>query len=358
MKKTLKIGSSDFKTIIRDNGYFIDKTMLIKQFYDDNNYVLLLPRPKRFGKTLNLSMIEHFFDIQKAESKKLFADFKITQEKEFCEKHQNKYPVINISLKGIKEPDWEKCFNKFVQFVSTLYENYSFLLESDKLSIYQKKRFERLILQEANYAEYKGSLETLSHYLHKHFEKEVIILVDEYDAPIISAFQYTKPPIKTFQSGNLTYYEKVVNFMQGFLGDAYKGNNSLHKGLLTGVMRVGKESIFSEWNNFSVFGITSNYFSDSFGFTKEETEKLLTDFDISHKQEEVKKWYNGYKLGKTENIYNPWSMVNYVANHEDSFRPYWVNSGNYSLIKSRIVEHGVQENIEKLIRPFMDIINR
>ncbi len=350
MEKKLKIGSSDFKTIITDNGYFIDKTMLIKQFYDDNNYVLLLPRPKRFGKTLNLSMIEHFFDIQKPESKKLFADFKIAREEKFCEKHQNKYPVINISLKGIKEPDWEKCFSKFVRFISTLYENYVFLLQSDKLSIYQKKRFERIILQEANYAEYKGSLETLSHYLHKHFEKEVIILVDEYDAPIISAFQYTKPPIKIFQSGNLTYYEKVINFMQGFLGDAYKGNKSLLKGMLTGVMRVGKESIFSEWNNFAVFGITSTYFSDSFGFTKAETEKLLTDFNLQERIENVKQWYNGYKFGKTENIYNPWSMVNYVANYEDSFKPYWVNSGNYSLIKNRITEIGVKDTVHELIQ--------
>ncbi len=350
MKKTLKIGRSDFELIVKNGHYFVDKTMLIYDFYNNANDILLIPRPKRFGKTLNLSMIENFFDIQKPESKKLFADFKIAREKEFCEKHQNKYPVVNISLKGIKEPDWEKCFNKFVRFISTLYENYSFLLQSDKLSIYQKKRFESIILQEANYAEYKGSLETLSHYLHRHFEKEVIILVDEYDAPIISAFNNTNSPIKSPDKENKTYYEKVVNFMQGFLGDAYKGNKSLLKGLLTGVMRVGKESIFSEWNNFAVFGITMPYFSDSFGFTKDETEKILTDFNLSHKKEEVKTWYNGYKFGKTENIYNPWSIVNYIAKYEAGFRPYWVNSGDYSLIKSRITEHGVQENIEHLIK--------
>ncbi len=350
MKKTLKIGSSDFETIIKDGGYFIDKTMLIKQFYDDNNYVLLLPRPKRFGKTLNLSMIEHFFDIQKTESKKLFTDFKIAQDKEFCERHQNKYPVINISLKGIKEPDWEKCLNKFIQLVSRLYENYSFLLQSDKLSIYQKKRFERIVLQEANETEYKGSLETLSNCLHNHFEKEVIILVDEYDAPIISAFNNTNSPIKSPDKENKTYYEKVINFMQGFLGDAYKGNNSLHKGMLTGVMRVGKESIFSEWNNFSVFGVTVPYFSDSFGFTKEETEKILDDFNLSNKKAEVKQWYDGYKFGETDNIYNPWSIVNYISKHKAGFRPYWVNSGDYSLIKSRIIEVGVKEIVHELIQ--------
>ncbi len=349
MEKTLKIGSSDFKTIIKDNGYFIDKTMLIKQFYDNNNYVLLIPRPKRFGKTLNLSMIDHFFDIQKPESKGLFADFKIAQEKEFCEKHQNKYPVINISLKSIKETDWEKCLNKFIQLISKLYENYSYLLQSDNLTIYQKKAFERIILKEANEAEYKESLETLSYYLYKHFEKEVIILVDEYDAPIINAFNNTNSPVKSLDKENKTYYEKVVNFMQGFLGDAYKGNHSLHKGMLTGVMRVGKESIFSEWNNFDVFGTTSNYFSDSFGFTKAETEKLLTDFNLTERIEEVKKWYNGYKFGKIENIYNPWSIVNYIAKYEDGFRPYWVNSGDYSLIKSRIIEIGISDDLQELI---------
>ncbi len=349
MEKTLKVGRSDFELIVKNGHYFVDKTMLIYDFYNNKNDVLLFPRPKRFGKTLNLSMIEHFFDIQKPASKQLFSDFKIAQEKEFCEKHQNKYPVINISLKSIKEPNWEKCFNKFIQLISKLYESYSFLLQSDKLSIYQKKRFERIILREANEAEYKESLETLSYCLYKHFGKEVIVLVDEYDAPIISAFQYTKPPIKTFQSGNLTYYENIINFMQGFLGDVYKGNSSLHKGMLTGVMRVGKESIFSEWNNFDVFGITSNYFSDSFGFTKAEIVKILKDFNLTERTEEVKKWYNGYKFGKTENIYNPWSIVNYIAKYEDGFRPYWVNSGDYSLIKSRIIEVGISDDIQVLI---------
>ncbi len=350
MEKKLKIGSSDFKTIITDNGYFIDKTLLIKEFYDNSNYVLLIPRPKRFGKTLNLSMIEHFFDIQKPESRELFADFKIAQDKDFCEQHQNKYPVINISLKSIKEPNWEGCLNKFIQLISRLYENYSFLLQSDKLSIYQKKRFERIIEREANSAEYKESLEILSYYLYKHFEREVIILVDEYDAPIISAFNNTNSPIKSPDKENKTYYEKVINFMQGFLGDAYKGNAALHKGMLTGVMRVGKESIFSEWNNFDVFGITMPYFSDSFGFTKEETEKILDDFNLSSKKEDVKLWYNGYKFGEIENIYNPWSIVNYITKNKAGFRPYWVNSGDYSLIKSRIIELGVQENVEHLIK--------
>ncbi len=349
MEKTLKIGSSDFETIITDNGYFVDKTMLIKEFYDNNDYVLLIPRPKRFGKTLNLSMIEHFFDIQKPKSRRLFTDFKIAQEKEFCEKHQNKYPVINISLKDVKEANWEDCLESFKTLISRLYKTHDYLLASEKLSDDDKRLINDIILEKAKNKFFKFGLEFLSEYLYKHNEKEVIILVDEYDAPIINAFNNTNSPIKSPDKEHKTYYEKVISFMQTFLGKAYKGNPYLKKGLLTGVMRVGKESIFSEWNNFAVFGVTMPYFSDSFGFTKEETEKILYDFDLTEKIEEIKKWYDGYQFGKTDNIYNPWSIVNYVAKYEADFRAYWINSGDYSLIKSRITEISVSDNVHELI---------
>ncbi len=349
MKKTIKIGSSNFKTIIEDKGYFVDKTMLIKDFLENSSYTLLMPRPKRFGKTLNLSMIEHFFDIQKQKSAKLFFEYKIAEEKEFCKKHQNKYPVINVSLKGIKETNWNTCLDKFKNLISNLYQKHDYLLNSDQLKNHEKQIFENIILKISNETELKESLLTLSNYLQKHFKKKVIILVDEYDAPIISAFKYTAKPIKNFQAEKLTYYENVINFMQGFLGEAYKGNNSLHKGLLTGVMRVGRESIFSEWNNFDVFGITSFYFPDSFGFTITETEKILTYFGLQDRINDIKKWYDGYKFGDIDNIFNPWSIVNYIAKERDGFKAYWVNSGDYSLIKSRIIETGVKDKIQDLI---------
>ncbi len=317
MKKTLKIGRSDFELIVKNGHYFVDKTMLIYDFYNNEDDILLIPRPKRFGKTLNLSMIEHFFDIQKPESKKLFADFKISQEKEFCERHQNKYPVINISLKSIKEPDWEGCLNKFKTIISNLYKDYRFLLQSEKFDKDEVEFFQSIVSKKANATDCKAALVNLSKYLHNHFEKEVIILVDEYDAPIISAFKYTKPPIKTFKSGSLTYYEKVINFMQGFLGNAYKDNRYLHRGMLTGVMSVGPNELLSELNNVSIFDITSYYFSDSFGFTKEETEKILDDFNLSDRKNEIKQLYDGYKFGTTNSIYNPSSIVNYIAQYED-----------------------------------------
>ena len=348
--KTIKKGSSDFKTIIEDNGYFVDKTMLIKEFMNDSSYTLLIPRPKRFGKTLNLSMIEHFFDIQKKESAKLFLDFKISEKKDFCSKHQNKYPVINISLKDIKASNWETCYDKFKIEISDLYSKHEYLLKSNQLNELKKENFTQILKKEASQAQLEYSLKHLSEYLKIHFKKEVIILVDEYDAPIINAFKNTNKPIKSIDKENKTYYEKVISFMQTFLEKAYKGNdNNLKKGLLTGVMRVGKESIFSEWNNFDVFPITSAYYPDSFGFTQIETEKILIYFGLQNRINNIKKWYDGYRFGNKTNIYNPWSIVNYISKIDDGFKPYWVNTGDYSLIKDSIIEIGIKDKIQELI---------
>jgi hypothetical protein len=323
--------------------------MFIKDFFEDSSYTLLIPRPKRFGKTLNLSMIEHFFDIQKPDSAKLFYDFKIIKENKFCKKHQNKYPVINISLKSVKETSWDKCLDKFKSLISKLYKEHRYLLQSDKLEKDEKTIFENIISETSSEAKLKESLESLSNYLQKHFNKRVIILVDEYDAPIISAFKYTPKPIKKFHTDKLTYYENLINFMQGFLGDAFKGNNDLKKGLITGVMRVGKESIFSDWNNFDTFGITSTYFADKFGFTQNETEDILIYFNLQDKTDSINKWYNGYKFGNVDKIYNPWSIVNYISKKNDGFKAYWVNASDDSLIKERITEPYIKDRIQELI---------
>ncbi len=347
-KKTLKIGNSDFKQIIENNHYFVDKTSLIYDFITSSSYISLMPRPKRFGKTLNLSMIEHFFDVNKKDSAKLFSEFEISNKKEFCEQHQNKYPLINISLKDVKETTWGNCLDRFKKTISELYKKYRYLLNSEKLENDEKQIFEKIILRTANETDFKSSLEDLSKYLKLHFNKEVIILVDEYDAPIINAFKNTPKPIKG-KKGETTYYENVINFMQTFLGSAFKGNSNLAKGLITGVMRVGRESIFSEWNNFNVYGITSSYFADKFGFTQQEVEKILSYFDLQSSINEIEKWYNGYKFGNIDKIYNPWSIVNYIANINDGFKPYWVNTSDDSIIKERITEPNVKEQILELI---------
>jgi len=350
-KKVIRKGSSDFKTIIEDNGYFVDKTMLIKEFFDNGNYIMLMPRPKRFGKTLNLSMIEHFFDIQKPDSAKLFTEFEIANEKDFCKKHQNKYPIINVSLKKVKEANWDKCLKKFKILISELYQKHYYLLSSDKLKDFEKQNIESIILKTADQTEYENSLLKLANYLTKHFNEKVIILVDEYDAPIISAFSNTNSPIKSEDKENKTYYQKVISFMQSFLGETFKGNeDSLKKGLLTGVMRIGKESIFSEWNNFEVYGITSTYFADKFGFTQKETEKLLIYFNLQDDSEKIAKWYDGYKFGNITQIYNPWSIVSYILNKNDGFKAYWVNTSNDSMLKERI-------KVENIKNAVIDLIN-
>ena len=347
-KKTLKIGRSDFELIVKNNHYFVDKTMLIYEFYHNENDIILMPRPKRFGKTLNLSMIEHFFDIQKPESKKLFSEYKISEKKEFCLEHQNKYPVINISLKDIKKTSWNKCLENFKDAIYELYQEHKYLLQSNKLDSSEKKHFRDIISKTALETDYETSLFKLSKYLKTHFDNDVIILVDEYDAPIINAFKNTPAPIKT-EKGKNTYYQNVVDFMQTFLGKAYKGNKNLKIGLLTGVMRVGKESIFSEWNNFAVFGITSPYFAENFGFTQSETQKILTYFNLQNHINKISEWYNGYKFGDIDKIYNPWAIVNYISRYKEGFISYWVNSGDDSLIKERIAEPNIKDKVQELI---------
>ncbi len=349
-KKRLEVGYSNFKKIVANNNYFVDKTMLIYDLFTKGAYISLMPRPKRFGKTLNLSMIEYFFDIQKKEDAELFSEFKISHKKEFCKEHQNKYPVINISLKSVKETNWDKCYESLKKTIIDLYQKHRFLLKSSKLENDEIAIFESIMFGTATETYYKDSLKDLSKCLKKHFNKDVIILVDEYDTPIINAFKNTAYPIKNPKGAEKTFYQKVIDFMQIFLGEAYKGNDdNLRKGLLTGVMRVGRESIFSEWNNFDVYGITSAYFSDKFGFTLNETQKILTCFGLKDRISDIEKWYDGYKFGNTVSIYNPWSIVNYISKEKDGFKPYWVNTSDYSIIKETITKSDVKNKIQELI---------
>ena len=344
-KKTLKIGRSDFRLIVENNHYFVDKTLLISEFFSSANDVLLMPRPRRFGKTLNLSMIRHFFDIRNKNIKNLFSEFEISKNKDFCEKYQNTYPVISISLKKIKAKSWDKMFESFKIAISILYSEHDYLLNSDKLKSYDKKYFENIILRNATETDYKFSIRNLSEYLKSHFGKNVIILIDEYDTPIIWAYNNNKSDKKTESS----FYASSVTFMQTFLGEAFKENESLQKGLLTGITRISKESMFSDWNNFKVFALTSPYFSDKFGFTEEETKKLLKYFDLFDNYKNVKKWYDGYIFGNTDKIYNPWSIVNYVAYKEEGFKPYWVNTSADTLIRDKITDAGIENDLKKLL---------
>ena len=346
-KKTLEIGRSDFKKIVGKGHYFVDKTLLIKEFIESNSYVLLMPRPRRFGKTLNLSMLEHFFDKTKPDSAKLFTDLKISEHKEFCKEHQNQYPVINLTLKNVKELNWRECHNNLKRTISELYKKHDYLLDSDKLKNYEKKEIENIILKSPD-ADYQFSLKILSEYLQTHHDKEVIILVDEYDTPIISGYKST-----FIDKRDEIYYENIISFIQSFFGSAFKGNNALHKGLITGIMRVARESIFSDLNNLGTYTIFNFDFADKFGFTEQETKDIINYFLPNADFTTISKWYDGYKFGRIDKIFNPWSIVNYITKHEEGYGAYWVRSGADELITSKFAKQEnkeLREDLKKLIK--------
>ena len=339
-RKRIVKGNSNFEYLIRNNGYFIDKTLYIKEFMENGDYVQLTPRPRRFGKTLNLSMLEHFYDINKKKSAELFEEYKINEDKAFCETHQNKYPVINLTLRNARGDSWQSCLLHLSKLMSEVYEKHDYLLDSERLKNYDKSFIEKIILEKGSEVDIEHSLFKLSRYLTKHFDQPTIILLDEYDTPVIAGYKSD-------------YYSKVIPFMQVFMGATFKDNDNMRKGLITGIMRIARESIFSEMNNIGVYSITSYSFSEQFGFTEEETKAALTYFGLGEQFEDVKKWYNGYVFGNIAQIYNPWSILNYIARNEEGFKPYWVNTGTDVLIKSRIIE----EDKDKTYNTLQELIS-
>ena len=284
---------------------------------------------------MTLSMTDHFFNIDKKESAQLFSEFKISADSDFCEQHQNTYPVINISLKSGRGRSWKESFSIIRTLISRTYRNYKHLLSSDKLEEYEKDYIKKVMYGEEVEDGYALSLLHLSEYLNTHFGRKVIILIDEYDTPIIGG--YTEK-----------YYDDVISFMRVFLGAAFKENPYLHKGLITGIMRIARESIFSEMNNVGVYTILDPYFANKFGFTEEETIEILAYFDLKDKYDNVKGWYNGYRFGGIGDMYNPWSIINYISRKEQGFKPYWINTGTDPLIRERILKPDTRETYTTL----------
>jgi len=336
--KKIELGNSDFKNIIESNNYFVDKSLLIKEIIDCQSLVILLPRPRRFGKTLNLSMLKYYFDINQASKENLFNELKIWKtENEIKEKYA-KYPIISLSFKDAKETKWELCLELIISEICDVYTEHIYLLENSKLADNEKEEFKRILYKKASISEYQNSLKKLSKYLYNYYNQKVVILIDEYDTPI--------------QSGYKNFYENSISFMRNLLSGAFKDNKYLYKGVITGILRVSKESIFSGLNNVSVFTIFENEFSDKFGFTEPETKQILLDFEVTTDYELIKKWYNGYKFGDTQNIYNPWSILNFALSYKNGFRPFWVNTSSDDLLKERIRErdeNATREDMLKLI---------
>ena len=331
-KKAVPVGIEDFERIVREDYYYVDKTRLIEELLINRAPVTLFTRPRRFGKTLNMSMIKYFFDVKnKEENKKLFENLKIYNSEYMSE--QGKYPVIFISLKDLKGNTWEECLKRLKLFIFDLYAEFEYIRE--KMNEWDKRKFEK-VLYEKEEADYIMSLKFLSDSLYKYYGEKVIILIDEYDAPIINAF-------------DKGYYNEAVNFFQTFYSSALKTNNSLKYGILTGITRIIKEGIFSGLNNLYVNTILSRDYSEYFGLLESEVIEMLDYFDMKYKIEEVREWYNGYIFGESE-VYNPWSIVNYIR--EKEIKAYWANVSGNTLLENMLNHAG--ESVYEDLKRFTD----
>ncbi|MFL0167259.1 AAA family ATPase [Candidatus Clostridium helianthi] len=324
MRKNIQIGASDFKELIEGNNFFVDKSLLIKEFIENGAKIILTPRPRRFGKTLNLSMLRYFFDIRtKDDTKDLFKNLKIENEKEIM-KLQGQYPVIFITFKNQKHISFEDFQDGIKVLLSNLYKEHEYLLDSNKLSEFDKNDFKEMISRKASIGVLYEGISNLMGYMNKHYGKKVMLFIDEYDVPI--------------QEGYLRgYYDNMIVSIRNLLTSALKDNPYVEKSLITGILRVAKESIFSGLNNLEVNTILRYNFNDKFGFTENEVFDLANYYEAVEKIENIKKWYNGYVFAG-EVVYNPWSVLNYLKNIKEGFMPYWINSSNNDLIKKLLIK--------------------
>ena len=330
MKKGIGLGIDDFRKIIKEDCYYFDKTNWIEELLKDRTQIKLFTRPRRFGKTLNMSTLKYFFDVKNAEeNRKLFKDLYIEKSEYF--KEQGQYPVIFISLKDLKKNTWEECFFEIKELLRNLYNDFYHIRES--LNESDLKEFNKIWLKEKE-ANYDSSLLNLTKYLYNYYKKEVVLLIDEYDSPLIVANQRN-------------YYKDSINFFRNFFSMALKTNPYLKTAILTGIVQVAKEGIFSGLNNVITYNILENEFETFFGLNEEEVEVALKYFELEYEIEEVKKWYDGYKFGEKE-IYNPWSILNYLRTKE--LRAYWVNTSDNALIYENlsVANMDVFNSLEKL----------
>lgn len=346
MASTMKlpVGIDDFKKLRESHFYYVDKTRLIEQLLLNWSEVTLFTRPRRFGKTLNMSMLKSFFDI--GTDKALFDGLYISGNKELCDEYMGKYPVIFLSLKGVEGLTYEEAFEAFVRIMGKEVNRVSFLADSDKLTQIEREQYKGLtIMKNGRLAFDKekliSSLQLLSQLLYKHYGKKVVILIDEYDVPLD----------KAFQNG---YYKEMVSLIRGLFGQALKTNEFLQFAVLTGCLRISKESIFTGLNNFKVMSITDSRFDEQFGFTDSEVKKLLSDYGMDSHFEEVKEWYDGYHFGKAD-VYCPWDVINHADHLRDDSdakpQTYWINSSGNSLVRHLInrADSSTKDEIERLI---------
>ena len=329
--KKIPIGVDDFKKLIENNAYYIDKTKFIADILNDAAEVKLFTRPRRFGKTLNMSTLKYFFDIQNAdENRKLFNGLDIEKSEYFSE--QGKHPVIFISMKGIKAITWKDYLYDLKILIGDLYNEFEFI--RDVLNESELNSFNKIWLKE-DVAEYKNALKNLTTFLYKYYKKEVILLIDEYDNPLITAHRYD-------------FYDEALSFFKVFYGEALKTNPYLKMGIMTGIIRVIKAGIFSDLNNLKVYSILNEQYSDFFGFTQDEVEKALKDFNIEYELPDVRSWYDGYKFGNSD-VYNPWSILNFLT--DKKLIPYWIDTSDNYLI-NKTLKNASSDTMEALQKLF------
>ena len=330
--KRLAIGLSDFKHLIEEDFYYFDKTKFIEEIIKDGSQVKLFARPRRFGKTLNMSMLKYFFDIKnREENKEIFKDLYIEKTEAF--KEQGQYPVIFLSLKDLKALTWEQMEKAIKSAISRLFSEYKYLLND--LDKFDTLTFENILLKNTELEDLKEALKFLTRILYEKYNKKVVVLIDEYDSPLVSAYI----------NG---YYEKAKDFFKTFYSTVLKDNSYLQMGVLTGIIRVIKAGIFSDLNNLSTYTILSDVYTDSYGLTEEEVERSLKYYGIEQEISNVKDWYDGYKFGDSE-VYNPWSILNFLDFKE--LRAYWVDTSGNDLIKD-VLKNITKNTIEALERLF------
>lgn len=348
-QRPLLIGQSDFAQFRRAGGYYVDKSLLIQEVIESAMQVLLLPRPRRFGKTLNLSMLRYFFEKSEPPRGDLFTGLAI-RETPLFDRHHGAYPVIFLTFKDQKALSWKTLFRGLCNIIRDEFVRHAELFQSAALAPSEQRYVKAILDDTAEEADYRDALRYLSAFLARIHNQQVVILIDEYDTPIQAGYLHG-------------YYDEVINFMRNLLSGGLKDNQHLFKGVLTGILRVAKESIFSGLNNLGVHTLLSVEFNTAFGFTEAEVKTILEYYGLADRYAELASWYNGYLFGG-EVIYNPWSVLNYVASKDHQLRPYWLNTGSMELIEQLVTRGGseLREELEQLLsgqgitRPIYDNI--
>ena len=330
------IGESDFRMLRQKQNYYIDKTEFIKNIIDNQSKVVLITRPRRFGKTLNMSTLRYYFDNQIENAKELFKGLKIMDAGKKYTSQMSSYPCIYMTFKDVRQTTYEDMIYKLKKEMADIYRQHRYILDSQKIYEEEKKNIMKVLLEEENEIDLSETIKNLTKYLYRIYQKPVLLFLDEYDVPLQDAYI----------NG---YFDQAKTFFRTFYGETFKDNSYLEKTVITGVSRVAKESIFTGANNFDVFTVLDNEFSSNFGITEQEMEKIMKDFQVAEKKEEIKRWYDGYTIGEQEGIYNPWSVLKYLQTRK--LQPYWVNTSSNDLIKLILKDSTtVKEKIERLLK--------